>query len=471
MLEQHIAKLIENHLGHSPTPSQQTLIEGIGRFIITPDEEKTLLVKGFAGTGKTSLTSALVRTLTDMQIPCVLLAPTGRAAKVFSNYAGQPAFTIHKKIYRQQSGGGNFQLNWNKHKDTLFLVDEASMIANSNSETSMFGSGRLLDDLFEYVHQGNNCKLMLIGDSAQLPPVGCTESPALDAHNLESLGFSPDAYFLNDVVRQSETSGILHNANRLRQAMDNIENDGILPLFQTKGYPDFMRLSGAELIETLNQSYDKTGMDETMVICRSNKRANIYNKGIRASVLYREEELTPGDLLMVVKNNYFWLDGSQELDFIANGDIVEVVKIRRHEELYGLRFVNATVRFIDHGYLEADVKLVLDTLTSEGPGLTQAEQQRFYEAVMEDYADEKNKRKKWELMRKNPHFNALQVKFAYAVTCHKAQGGQWKNVFIDQGMIADEDKGLDYLRWLYTAITRATERVYLINFPDNQFES
>lgn len=470
MLEQHIGRMVEAALGHSPTPSQQKVINGIGHFIASPDAENIFLIKGFAGTGKTTLTSALVRTLTEMQISCVLLAPTGRAAKVFSAYAGQPAYTIHKKIYRQQSAGGAFQLNWNKHKDTLFLVDEASMIANASQELSVFGSGRLLEDLFQYIHQGSNCKLMMIGDTAQLPPIGYTESPALDPQLLESMGMKVESYILTDVVRQSVNSGILHNANRLRQAIEAIESNVSLPRFATQPFTDFIRLSGADLIEEINTCYDKLGMEDTMVICRSNKRANIYNKGIRASVLYCEEELTPGDLLMVVKNNYFWLQESKELDFIANGDIVEVVKIRKHEELYGFRFVNATVRFLDHGLLETDVKLMLNTLTSEGPGLTSQDQQHLFEAVKEDFSEETNKRKQWEQIKQNPYFNALQVKFAYAVTCHKAQGGQWKAVFIDQGMVNDEDKGLDYMRWLYTAFTRATEKLYLVNFPDNQFE-
>jgi len=473
MLNNHISALILNKFEHNPTPSQLRLINGLGEFITAHEQEKVLVINGFAGTGKTSLISALVKSLADLKIATVLLAPTGRAAKVFSSFANQTASTIHRKIYRQQAssdGNGTFQLNWNKHKDTLFIADEASMIANYSAENSMFGSGRLLEDLINFVMQGNNCKLILMGDTAQLPPVGLTHSPALDTSVLERYNLIPSDYLLDDVVRQSEESGILANATRIRQAIMEFDENQSVPLFKTKGETDIQRLKGDELIEAITSNYDKTGIEETMVICRTNKRTNLYNKGIRASVLWREEELTSGDMLVVVKNNYFWLNNTDEVDFIANGEIVEVVKIRRYEELYGFRFANVIIRFVEHGMLEVEVKLLLDSLNSDAPSLTQAENEKLYNAVMEDYADEKTKRAKFEKLRANPFFNALQVKYAYAMTCHKSQGGQWKTVFIDQGMVNEDAKGLDYLRWLYTAITRATEKVYLVNFPDEQFE-
>jgi exodeoxyribonuclease-5 len=472
MLNNHITSLILNKFEYEPTPSQLKLINGLGDFIMSPLQENILVINGFAGTGKTSLISALVKTLTDLKIETVLMAPTGRAAKVFSSFSNHSASTIHRKIYRQKSssdGQGSFLLNWNKHKDTLFIVDEASMIANQNLENSAFGSGRLLEDLINFVMQGNNCKLILMGDTAQLPPVGLTHSPALDPSTLESYNLIINNFLLDDVVRQNQQSGILLNATHIRQAIQQFDETPEIPLFETKNLPDIRRIQGEELIETIPESYDRVGIDETMVICRTNKRTNLYNKGIRGSVLWREEELTPGDLLVVVKNNYFWFKDSKEMEFIANGEIVEVIKIRRYEELHGFRFATAIIRFVEHSMLEIEVKLLMDSLHSDAPSLTRQENEKLYTSVMADYADEKTKKDQFEKTRNDQYFNALQVKFAYAMTCHKAQGGQWKRVFIDQGMVNDEAKGIDYLRWLYTAITRATEQVYLVNFPDNQF--
>jgi exodeoxyribonuclease V len=472
MVEEHIKKLILANFGHEPTPSQQKLIDGFGGFITYTEPDRIMLVKGYAGTGKTSLVSALVKTLAQLKIPSVLMAPTGRAAKVMGSFAEQNAFTIHKKIYRQRSsndGGGRFDLNFNKHKDTLFIVDEASLIANQSADNAMFGSGRLLDDLFNFVFQGSNCKLMLIGDTAQLPPIGFAHSPALESTVLEQYNVTVDEYTLTDVVRQARESGILANATLLRNAISQFDTSPLMPQFSVAGKPDIQRINGGELIEAISQSHDRFGMEETMVVCRSNKRASLYNKGIRNSILYREEELTSGDLLVIVKNNYFWLESSNEIDFIANGDVAEVVKVRRIEELHGLRFANVTLRFVDHGFLEADVKIIMDTLASESAGLPIPQQEALYQSVMADYSDEKTKKAQFEKVRKDPYFNALQVKFAYAMTCHKAQGGQWSSVFVDQGMVNDEEKGIDYLRWLYTAMTRATNTLYLVNFPDGQF--
>lgn len=473
MIEEHISTLIFNQLNYEPTASQLKLIDAFGRFLALPDEENIMLIKGFAGTGKTSLVSAMVKVINEMEISTVLLAPTGRAAKVFSSFAGVPAFTIHKKIYRQKTSGdgfGSFALNWNSHKDTIFIVDEASMIADSLQEQSVFGSGRLLEDLFSYIFQGSNCKLIIIGDSAQLPPVGFAESPALDKQVLEHYGLKVNDFFLSEVVRQDEHSGILGNATAIRNGIEADESVFKLPLLKAKGTDDVRRIGGDELIQEISWCYDHYGVEETLVVCRSNKRAGLYNKGIRGSILYREEELVPGDWLMVVKNNYFWLAGNKDVDFIANGDILEVLKIRKYEEIYGYRFANVVLRLPDHHETEIEVKILLDTLGTDTGGFSMAEQQKFYNVVIEDYTEEKNRRKKLELMRQNPYYNALQVKYAYAMTCHKAQGGQWKAVFIDQGVVNEEDKGRDYLRWLYTALTRSTQRLYFVNFPDSQFK-
>ena len=411
-----------------------------------------------------------MKTLDQLEQKCILLAPTGRAAKVFSHYAGHPAYTIHKKIYRQKSFSNeidNFSMNDNLHQHTLFIVDEASMIANEGLSGSMFGTGRLLDDLIQYVYSGQGCRLMLIGDTAQLPPVGEEESPALSADALRGYGLDVYEGLLTEVVRQLQDFGILWNATELRRYIAE-EDFFTLPPIKVEGFPDIKVIPGNELIEAISDSYDHVGMDETIVICRSNKRANIYNKGIRNTILYREEELETGDLLMVAKNNYFWTEGCKEIDFIANGDIAVVRRVRREREMYGFRFADVLLRFPDYNDMELEVKLLLDTLHTETPALPKEMNDKLFYSVMEDYADISVKRERMKKMKADPHYNALQVKYAYAVTCHKAQGGQWKRVFLDQGYMTEDMLSPDYFRWLYTAFTRATETLYLVNWPKEQ---
>lgn len=461
-----------------PTIDQQELISRISTFIgnnFSPDHrDDTLIIKGYAGTGKTSMVAALVKILPKIGLKAVLLAPTGRAAKVLAGYSGHQAFTIHKKIYRQKSatanGLGSFALDNNKHQRTIFIVDEASMISNDQSENSIFGSGRLLDDLFEYVYRGEMCKLILVGDTAQLPPVGLAISPALDAKVIGEMGFSVSEFEMKQVVRQTRESGILHNATLLRQSL--AENLQGYPHLTTTGFADVRRITGGELIEEIENCYDEFGIGSTMVLCRSNKRANKYNEGIRRTILYRDEEISKGDLLMVVKNNYFWL-GDEEKEttpFIANGDIAEITRIGKYRELYGFRFADVDLRLVDYPEIEIQTKIMLDTLTSESPSLTWDENQRLFEAVMADYAEIGNKRERVKKVKENPYFNALQVKFSYAITCHKAQGGQWQAVFIDQGWLTDDMLNTEFLRWLYTAFTRPTVRLYLVNFKDEFFK-
>jgi len=473
MLNNHISTLIRSKFAFKPTQSQQNLIDGLGNFMMMEESPAVCLIKGYAGTGKTSLMKAFTDVLHELKLPCQLMAPTGRAAKVLSYYTQKPAYTIHKQIYRRQSSNddfGSFNLNYNKSKDAIFIVDEASMISNSSMEYTMFGSGRLLEDLLNFVFSHARCKLVIIGDVAQLPPVGFEESPALDKLYLESLGMQVQDYFLSDVVRQEEDSGILYNATKLRFMLEEGMFDATYPALEATGYPDFKRIIGEELIDELNWCQENYGLDETLVVCRSNKRANLFNQGIRNSLLYREEELTVTDHLLIMKNNYHWLKDSKEADFIANGDIAEVMRINGYEELYDRRFANVTLRLTDYEHLEIDVKILLDALHTDTAGFSKEEQESFYNKVMEDYQDEKSRRKQYELVKENPYYNALQVKYAYAMTCHKSQGGQWKAVFVDQGYVPEEHLGTAYFRWLYTAITRATERVYLVNFKDEFFE-
>ncbi|MBR5644342.1 MAG: AAA family ATPase [Salinivirgaceae bacterium] len=475
---QSVSERIKDALGYMPTIDQQELISRISTFIgnyFSPDHrDDTLIIKGYAGTGKTSMVAALVKILPKIGLKAVLLAPTGRAAKVLAGYSGHQAFTIHKKIYRQKSatanGLGSFALDNNKHQRTIFIVDEASMISNDQSENSIFGSGRLLDDLFEYVYRGEMCKLILVGDTAQLPPVGLAISPALDAKVIGEMGFNVSEFEMKQVVRQTRESGILHNATLLRQSL--AENLQGYPPLTTTGFADVRRITGGELIEEIENCYDEFGIGNTMVLCRSNKRANKYNEGIRRTILYRDEEISKGDLLMVVKNNYFWL-GDEEKEttpFIANGDIAEITRIGKYRELYGFRFADVDLRLVDYPEIEIQTKIMLDTLTSESPSLTWDENQRLFEAVMADYAEIGNKRERVKKVKENPYFNALQVKFSYAITCHKAQGGQWQAVFIDQGWLTDDMLNTEFLRWLYTAFTRPTVRLYLVNFKDEFFK-
>lgn len=467
MINQYLLDKIRTAFSLEPTSQQSALMEKVANFIVDKDSDRIFLLKGYAGTGKTSVISSVIKVMDELQQPVVLLAPTGRAAKVLSIYSEKQAFTIHKKIYRQKSGAdfnSDFNLNVNPHKSTLFVVDEASMIANSAPD-SVFGSGCLLDDLIHYVYSGENCRLILIGDTAQLPPVGQLLSPALDKGMLEGYGFSVDEFELTEVVRQASSSGILSNATFLRTLIANEFYDDGLPKIDTESFPDVKKMPGDELIEALSSSYGKYGTDDVIVISRSNKRANVFNNGIRNSVLYREEELSSGDMLMVVKNNYFWSKDIKGFDFIANGDVAEVKRIRNKRELYGFRFAEVLLYFPDYD-TEIEANILLDTLQSPSPTLTYDDSNRLFQAVQEDYMDIGNKRDRMLKMRQDPYLNALQVKFAYAVTCHKAQGGQWDDVYIDVGYITEEQTDIEFLRWLYTAFTRARRNVYMINWRD-----
>ena len=452
-----------------PTVEQEKTIEKLSEFILSGNDRKVFLLCGYAGTGKTSLISALVRTMEQLERKTVLLAPTGRAAKVFSHHSGKSAHTIHKCIYRQKSimDSSTFTLAENRMQNTLFIVDEASMISND----AMSGTGGLLDDLIEFVYSGHGCSMLLLGDTAQLPPVGEFLSPALTESYLRSMFLDVTATRLTQVMRQLSESGILYNATMLRQRIDE-EDTYDPPQITLKGFDDICSVHGEELIEAIESCYDKAGTDDTIILCRSNKRANVYNEGIRRRILYREEELCRGEILMIVKNNYFWREelGKEDktllekLDFIANGDIAEIIRVNGTEEMYGFRFADVTLSLIDYEDCEIDVKIMLDTLTSESPSLTREENERLFAAVWEDYPEIHSKRKRMELIRKNPYYNALQVKYGYAITCHKAQGGEWKRVFIDQGYIGEDMISPDYYRWLYTAFTRASEKLHLVNW-------
>ncbi|MGP1535637.1 ATP-dependent DNA helicase [Bacteroides heparinolyticus] len=470
MINNYLERQIKENFPYQPTPEQEFALKSLSGFLLAPRNEAVFLLRGYAGTGKTSLVAALVRTLDKLQQKSVLLAPTGRAAKVFSAYAQHPAFTIHKKIYRQQSFSNemnNFSVNDNLTTHTLYVVDEASMISNEGLSGSMFGTGRLLDDLVQFVYSGQGCRLLLMGDTAQLPPVGEEQSPALFADVLKGYGLEVLEADLTQVVRQERQSGILWNATRLRQLIAE-ESCYSLPKIRITGFADIKVLPGNELIDELSSCYDCDGPDETIVICRSNKRANIYNNGIRAQVLWREDELNTGDLLMVAKNNYFWTGKEKEMDFIANGETAVVRRMRRTREMYGFRFADVTLSFPDRDDFELEVNLLLDTLHTDAPALPKADNDRLFYAVLEDYSDVSSKRERMKKMKADPYYNALQVKYAYAVTCHKAQGGQWKNVFLDQGYMTDDLFTPDYFRWLYTAFTRATGTLYLVNYPKEQ---
>ena len=473
MLKFYFTEQIKENFPYKPTLEQEKSLNMLSEYYLEAQDKAILLLKGYAGTGKTSLMSAFVQTLLKMKQKVVLLAPTGRAAKVFATYAGQPAYTIHKKIYREQSftgEGGSFVINDNLHKHTLFIIDEASMIANDASSGNAFGTGYLLDDLISYVYSGEGCRLIMLGDTAQLPPVGEVSSPALDADYLKRYGMEVMEMEMTEVLRQEQASGILWNATQLRELIMRGQFN-VLPKFRFKGFADIRVISGEELIETISDCYDHDGIEETIVICRSNKRANIYNNGIRGRILWREEELESGDMLMVTKNNYYWTEKETEMDFIANGDMARVVRVRGEREQYGFRFVEATLAFPDYNEMEVEVMLLMDTLQSEAPSLSKAESEKLYTKVMEDYADVSLKRERVKKLKSDPYFNALQVKYAYAVTCHKAQGGQWKNVFLDQAYVTEEYLTPDYFRWLYTAVTRATGTLYLVNYPVSQEEN
>jgi exodeoxyribonuclease-5 len=471
MINSYLSRQIIHNFPHTPTNEQLFALNTLSDFLLSTDCDSLLLLKGYAGTGKTSLVGALVKTMVELKQKSVLLAPTGRAAKVLSDYAGQKASTIHKKIYRQKTFSNEpsgFLPSDNLHKDTLFIVDEASMISNQGIDSHIFGSGRLLDDLIHYVYSGENCRLILMGDTAQLPPVMQVESPALQPDVLRTYNLNIEVVQLTEVVRQDNNSGILHNATLLRDSLRNNQVE-IFPKLQLKGFTDILKINGDELIEAISNAYNSDGIDETIIISRSNKRANIYNNGIRNQILYREEELSTGDRLMVVKNNYFWTRNYKEMDFIANGEIVQVLRVKNTTEIYGFRFCDVTVRFQDYD-LEIDMKILLDTLQTEAPALPKELNDKLFYAILEDYQDIPSKAGKMKKMKEDPHYNVTQIKYAYAITCHKAQGGQWMNVFLDIGYITEEMLGEDFYRWLYTAMTRATHRLYLVNLPD-QFVS
>ena len=446
---------------------------------VSTDESDILVVNGYAGTGKTTAISSVIASLKEFKTKCVLLAPTGRAAKVLSSYSGQPAFTIHKHIYRQKSVGGDgfgqFNLAPNKDKDTLFIVDEVSLIgieAGQQQSTSSFGSGNLLEDLVTFVRAGTDCKVILIGDSAQLPPVGLDASPALLREYMAMMGGVEFAE-LTTVVRQQRESGILYNATMIRQLIAEMDcGPGVMDVcdlgLETKTFDDIERLSGGELIEKLSDAYAEHGEDETIVLCRSNKRAIKYNLGIRSTVQFKEERLVRDDKLMIVKNCYQFLEGVEGMDYIANGDIAKLEKISRFEERYGLHFAEARISFPDYDDQEITAKVILDTLESESASLTYEQSNALYQGVNEDYAHLTTKKKRYEAVREDKYYNALQLKYANAITCHKSQGGQWRCVFIDNPFW-QEELTVDDLKWIYTAMTRATEKVYLVNFKDELF--
>jgi len=451
---------------HEPTGQQLQLFDKLHSFLVSDDGDECFILKGYAGTGKTTIVGALVKALRGYNFKSVLLAPTGRAAKVITAYSGRKAFTIHKRIYRKKSSVNvdeGFSRGDNLADNTLFIVDEASMISD---EIGFNHRASLLFDLVNYVYNAKNCKLMLVGDTAQLPPVGSEDSPALDIKLMkDKFGLDVFSFELTDVVRQQKDSGILFNATKVREMVRAKKEK--MPKVVTKGYKDIFRMGGEVLVEGLNYAYRKYGDDNTLIICRSNKNANAYNQQIRGRILYREEELTGGDQVMVVKNNYFWLQDQEEgsTNFIANGDIARIKRVRRVEDMYGFRFADVQLEFTD--YAEDPViecKVLLDTLYTEAPALHADDQKRFYQEVMKDYEHIPNKRLKWEELKKNPHYNALQIKFAYAVTCHKAQGGQWDAVFVDQGYLTEEMVNTDFLRWFYTACTRAKQELFLVNF-------
>lgn len=466
MLEDFIIGHIRSQLPFEPNQEKEALFKVLGRYLVDYDPVKAFVLRGYAGTGKTSVVSAMVRALEQLHQPFVLLAPTGRAAKVLSRYSGYSAYTIHKYIYRQnQLGVEAFSLADNKHKQTMFIVDEASMISASR-DNSTFGSGNLLDDLIRYVYQGEGCHMLLLGDTAQLPPVGSDLSPALDSDYIAGFGLKVSDFTLTEVARQALDSGILSEATRIREGIGDRRLEIGDCTIQANG-KDIVKLSGAEVVEQLERSYDEVGAEETLIITRSNKATNLYNQGVRARILWKEDELSSGDRLMVSKNNYYWTREYEQLDFLANGDSLEVVRLSNEHEMYGFRFVEASLRLVDYDW-EIDALVWMDTLTTDSPEQNYEMQKQLFERIAEDYPEVKNKKERTKLIFESPYYNALQVRFAYAVTCHKAQGGQWKHVYVDSGMASEwlnelsETERLEYLRWLYTAVTRATEKIYLL---------
>lgn len=482
MIEDALVAQLMQDFPHRCTDNQVEALKALAHFIMAPNRRSVFILRGYAGTGKTTLVRALVRTMDRLERDVVLMAPTGRAAKVLSLITERRAYTIHKVIYRQETFKGEdtrFSLGYNKLRNALFVVDEASMVADGSGRGGLFGSGHLLDDIFNYVYEGEGCRVIFVGDTAQLPPVGEEESPALSTNVMHAYHLAVGEATLTEVVRQSSLSDVLTAATRLRKQL--ALEPGFMP--QVYGAPDgeVRFLPGNELIEALVSAYNDCGQRDTIVITRSNKRANIYNNGIRARIFDREEQLTRGDMIMAVKNNYYWTalpsdeeDGKKKaspISFIANGDAAEVVRLRNVHEMHGFHFADATLRFPDYDDVELDCRLLLDTLSSEAPALTQEESLRLYEAVLADYADIPSKKERMKKLREDPYYNAVQIKYAYAVTCHKAQGGQWNRVFVDQGYVTHDMAGASYLRWLYTAFTRTTDRLYLVNWPTDQRET
>ena len=471
MLNTYIAGQIYAKISFEATVSQKKVVENLSEYLSSPDYSSIFILNGYAGTGKTTLIAALVQVLRAMNIPCVLLAPTGRAAKVLAQYSGTEAHTIHKRIYRQRTNAdyeSKYSLDINREKGCVFIVDETSMLSDSTPDGQIFGSGSLLEDLITYVRSGRQCRLILVGDDAQLPPVGADRSPALDAAAMRSYGEVVYSS-MTDVVRQDAASGILRNATALRQMLERGEVE--VPHIDLN-YPDIESIGGGEFLECLEDAYARYGRDETIVITRSNKRANRFNGGIRRYILSAEEQIESGDRLMVVKNNYYYTERMEKspMSFIANGDIALLKRIRRFEDFYGFHFADAVLSFGDYGDTEIECKILLDTLSSESPSLTREQSRQLFDEVEKDYMDTASRLKRFRQIRENPHYNALQVKFAYAVTCHKAQGGQWRAVFVDRCLFGDEPMTRDMLRWLYTAVTRATEKLYLVNFDERFFE-
>lgn len=464
---------ILKEFGFPPTIEQEHAISEFAEFLTDRDPHSVMILRGSAGTGKTVLASAIVRTMKKLKQKVMLLAPTGRAAKVFALHSNHPAFTIHRRIYREKvytGVGGQFNLNNNMHQDTLFLVDESSMISNYGMSETSFGSGRLLDDLVYFVYQGRNDKMILIGDKAQLPPIGEEESPALSPMVMEGYGLKVYCCDLNEVLRQSTNSGILYNATMIRNMITHDEVTQ-LPKIQFDGFADIVMVPSDELIESLASSYSEVGIDETICITRSNKRANIYNQGIRGMVLGREEQLSSGDMVMVVKNNYYWTaqeKGENVPSFLANGDRAEVRRVRNVRELYGFHFADVWLDFPDYDNYELKSTVIMDSLMTEAPSLTNEQTEQLFVNVMKDYEDIPLKGDRMKKMREDTYFNGLQIKYAYAITCHKAQGGQWAHVYLDQGYMTDDMLTPDYIHWLYTAFTRATEKLYLVNWPKTQ---
>ncbi len=472
MLSNYISEKIKSKFSFDPTPSQLSVIDGMAALLASDAARPVMIINGYAGSGKTALMAAFCAVAQELDVPLNLMAPTGRAAKVLAGFTGLPAYTIHKRIYRQDVATdyhSAFSLNFNRDSGAVFIVDEASMISNASTGDTEFGTGRLLEDLLDFVFSRQNCKLILMGDSAQLPPVGTNIGPALDEAYLRQYGVEVQSFLLTDVVRQQQDSGILRNSLLLRELIFRQQPASGYPKFDLAHVSDIERIGGSDLIETLAGCYDRYGVENTLVITRSNKRANQYNQGIRNSVFYKEEAITRGDYLMVMKNNYFWIKENQKSDFIANGDIAEIIRINGYSELYGHRFADVSLCFVDQANREVDLKILMDTINSDQPKLTQSEEEQFYRTVMEDYSDLTSLRKRLDFIRDNPWYNALQVKFAYALTCHKAQGGQWDAVFVDLGYITDEMMDVNFYKWLYTAITRAGTKLYLVNFKDEFF--